>query len=385
MCSRFFPQPWTVVPVLLLGIIPIRIEAQTPQWKRVSLTGPRSRDGSAMAYDIARGRTVLFGGHYYDTAHRYLSDTWEWDGTTWTQVASTGPPARSDLAMAYDSARHKVVLYGGSFYDTANRYLNDTWEWDGSVWKQVAVTGPGQRAEHSMAYHPGRGKVILFSGTSASASQLADTWEFNGTAWAQLPPTGPSARLRSAMVYDSIRGRLVVFGGYHYSTAWTDLDDTWEWAPASGWTAKYPSSSPPARKAHAMVYDSARGKTVLYGGSASTSLLGDTWEYDGTTWTEVNVTGPYQRHGHAMAFDSARQTVVLFGPGNDTWEYSVVVAPYTLTDVQQAIRAAGGKIALTAELKARLNLVTTGASATRVDLADAERIARKVTGLEPNP
>ena len=59
-----------------------------------------------MAYDSARGVTVLFGGR--DVSSRFR-DTWEWDRSSWTQVSTSGPSARERLAMAYDSARGVTV------------------------------------------------------------------------------------------------------------------------------------------------------------------------------------------------------------------------------------------------------------------------------------
>ena len=44
------------------------------------------------------------------------------------------PPARMDSAMALDSVRGRVVLFGGSNENQA--LLDDTWEWDGSAWLQ---------------------------------------------------------------------------------------------------------------------------------------------------------------------------------------------------------------------------------------------------------
>lgn len=97
----------------------------------------QERSYSAMAYDEARHRTVLFGGSSYDSqANRtsYPTDTWEWDGTTWTlQQATISPPGRSRHGMAYDSARGRIVLFGGV---SPNGALYDTWEWDGSNWTQ---------------------------------------------------------------------------------------------------------------------------------------------------------------------------------------------------------------------------------------------------------
>ena len=64
-----------------------------------------------MAYDSARGVTVLFGG--YGAFGYPVDDTWEWDGNTWALRSATGPSPRRDHAMVYDSARSTVVLFGG--------------------------------------------------------------------------------------------------------------------------------------------------------------------------------------------------------------------------------------------------------------------------------
>jgi hypothetical protein len=83
-----------------------------------------------MAYDSVRHRTVLFGGANGETGV-FSGDTWEWDGVHWTQVASTGPPARGATAMAYDKARGKAILFGGS---TDTVLIQDTWEWSGPIY-----------------------------------------------------------------------------------------------------------------------------------------------------------------------------------------------------------------------------------------------------------
>lgn len=62
-----------------------------------------------MAYDAARGLTVLFGGWTGGTNN---AQTWEWDGTAWTQRVVSGPSGRVSHAMAYDAARGVTVLFG---------------------------------------------------------------------------------------------------------------------------------------------------------------------------------------------------------------------------------------------------------------------------------
>ena len=77
------------------------------------------------SYDAARARTVMFGG----PAGAWPggnSDTWEWDGTSWSKavLASAPPPPREGTLLAYDAARRQTVLFGGA---SSNGPLSDTW------------------------------------------------------------------------------------------------------------------------------------------------------------------------------------------------------------------------------------------------------------------
>ncbi len=65
-----------------------------------------------MAYDVARQRVLLFGG--LGNGSNSYSDSWEWDGSNWTQRTPTNSPsARGGHAMAYDFARECVLVFGG--------------------------------------------------------------------------------------------------------------------------------------------------------------------------------------------------------------------------------------------------------------------------------
>lgn len=80
-----------------------------------------------MAYDAGQGEVVLFGG--WDTFGgfpTYFDDTWAWDGTGWTLSAITGPSRRYDHAMAYDTTRDEVVLFGGQLIGS---FDDETWAW----------------------------------------------------------------------------------------------------------------------------------------------------------------------------------------------------------------------------------------------------------------
>ena len=70
----------------------------------------------------------------------------------------------------------------------------------------------------------------------------------------------------------------------------------------------------PARNEFDMVYDSARGVTVLFGGviaNAAGSHFGETWTYDGNRWKLARSVGPERRAAPQMAYDERRRTVIL--------------------------------------------------------------------------
>jgi len=287
--------------------------------------GPSAREAHAMAYDALRGKTVLFGGLDLSGGQR-RADTWEWDGTIWTALGpANSPSARRYHAIAYEIKRGRTLLFGGQ--DASTR-LADTWEWDGTNWTQRSpATSPPPREQHAIAYDSLRGRVVLFGGLH-SLGALSDTWEWDGTNWTQRFVGGfPPARYGHALAYDSLRGRTVLFGGV--SSGGASLGDTWEW-DGNAWTQ---GSSLNARSYPALAFSSARGRTVLFGGLSSNAYEGDTWEWDGTSWTRrltlcncPCVPGPGGRYRHALAYDSARNRTLLFAGGGasnyaDAWEY----------------------------------------------------------------
>jgi hypothetical protein len=52
-------------------------------------------------------------------------------------------------------------------------------------------------------------------------------------------------------------------------------------------------------------------KVILYGGYDGTNTLVDTWVWDGTAWTQLDVAGPGKRPACSMT--SWNDTVLLFG------------------------------------------------------------------------
>ena len=94
-----------------------------------------------MAYDAARQEIVLVGGWRSREADRW---TWIWNGERWIRAALAPAPGMLGARMAYDAAREKVVM----FQAVGDQPHGSTWEWDGNSWTLVATTGPSRRSFH---------------------------------------------------------------------------------------------------------------------------------------------------------------------------------------------------------------------------------------------
>ena len=203
--------------------------AAAAPWEQRSTGGLLPRRNLAAAYDTARGVTVLFGGEYTDGIDYWVTnETWEWNGSSWTLRSSTGPSPRVGPALAYDIARGVTVLFGGNNGDPG------TWEWNGSTWTRRSTTGPPPCYRPVMAYDAARAVTVLFGGyyveDGGPGDELGDTWGWNGSLWTLRSSTGPSPRQQHAMAYDAARGVTVLFGGL----SWNGYDyyaDTWELGP----------------------------------------------------------------------------------------------------------------------------------------------------------
>ncbi len=266
-----------------------------------SLFSPAARVSTAMAYDPPSGRVVLFGGRtdfaFGPGLYTYtpLAETWVWDGAsaTWTNATppaaapgqpATSPPARLGAVMAYEAgpdAEHpgKLVLFGGEGINGA--LLNDTWSWDGTKWTQEhPAHSPPARWAAVMTENPGSG-LVLFGG-----SQTAPDYRSIG----DVSEGDPNEQM---------------------------LCDTWTWN-ASDWVQQHPRMSPPARRSASMAYHQRTQTDVLFGGTwpaatNSSPLLGDTWTWDGSSWSQRSLPqAPRPRFGAQMASLPAAGVVVLY-------------------------------------------------------------------------
>jgi hypothetical protein len=296
-------------------------------WIKLNKYGPSDRYRYGAAYDTANRHLLLFGGR--DGPGVEYSDFWKWDGIKWREIITAIHPSnRQELAMAYDKNRKVLVLFGGWQSGSTNNFVKDTWEWNGQAWKEIVKKGPSARSTHAMAYDSKRMRVVLFGGMD-NTKNLGDTWVYDRKGWRRVANSGPPGLCAPSMAYDVKNDRIVLFGGLadrNYS------GETWVWN-GSAWK-RAAQSGPVARMGAAMDYDANSGVIVLFGGITGQypnyAYFDDTWVWNGKTWTQLNIAGPSERANARLVYIEKTKNFFLYG-GDDPQASSALRDSWLLT------------------------------------------------------
>ena len=313
-------------------------------WTRHQPSTPEPREYASVAHDPQRGETWLTNGWVnHGNSAEYMLDAWIFDGS-WREAPPV--PDTGLHSMVFDAGREQMLAFGGVLLFT-NQLVNQTWSWDGDDWVELSPpTSPPPLRAGRLVYDSARDRVVLFGGATSTANTptLSDeTWEWDGTTWLQRDvEPHPSARWLMDLAYDAHRQRTVLFGGIREGTAGGtglvtgESDETWEW-DGERWELRSPMHSPPARGFHAMAYDARRQRVVLVGGLSSQNFFHDVWEWDGNDWTQLDTAmAPGARNTSGLVFDTTRNELLLIGGIRTTsstplrlhagglWSYTVI-------------------------------------------------------------
>lgn len=162
--------------------------------RKTPASSPTPRFGAAMSYDPGLGRVVLFGGR---VAGQRMADTWEWDGNNWTQITTSSAPfPRFWHTMAFDPQVGHIVVFGGDHIEPFGLGpTNDTWEFDGTMWTQDwTSTSPAVRSGQNMALDA-KGRIVLFGGSDGGNPGVFPTSTMELGTGIVSPPGNPSITL----------------------------------------------------------------------------------------------------------------------------------------------------------------------------------------------
>src|SRR5262245_6050576 len=285
---------------------------------------PDARDGHSAIYDVTRDDILVFGGTH--VGNPPFKDVWTlagaggpWNG--WGSPSGLLPDGLSLHTAIRDPIRDRMVVFGG--YDGS---YAQNWTYalplTGGTWALLNPTppssAPSARWRSTAIYDPIRDRMVVFGGYNSGESN--DVWALalsGPPTWTHLTPSGPPPPIRSAhsAIYDPVRDRMVVFGGG------TFFNDVWalDLTGGTSWSKILPAGTPPAgRMKHSAVYDPVRDRMVVFGGMTTVSDQSDVWALSfgaSPTWTQLVPSGtpPAPRSGHTAVYDPARDRMVVFG------------------------------------------------------------------------
>lgn len=269
----------------------------------------------AVAFDAARRRLVLFGGSRRpDSVWVESNDTWEWDGAQWhlMPLVRDEPGPRRAHALAYDPGERRVVLVGGvrtRDSGIGDDTFDDSWTYDGRRWER----GPAIpiMSGHGLVYDASARTMLLlgYVGREVHDARRLVVWRRTPNGWAFADSAGPRIAGLVRAAYDTRRSVLVVpvLNG--------SSSRVWEWNGTRWRDVDAPGPSPRSR--HALAYDGRSGRVVLVGGrdDASRDMLGDAWAWDGARWTQLaaGAGAPEARASAALVSDADSGRLLLFG------------------------------------------------------------------------
>lgn len=356
-------------------------------WTRIDTNDPPWRKGFSLFYDEAYGATVLQGG---SNPHDYspIRDAWtfrlpdgRWSqlnasekhqagglavydshrglwvyplgGSVWTfdlradswRCLYQCAPGRESSAMAFDSVGRRAFVFGGGLGGSGS---NDTWSYDpfkDSWTEKSPAVSPPSRYGHAMSLDGVRREILLVGGMASNQGPYMncynDTWVYNlaTESWVELKPVnGAPDKVYAGAVYDSRRGNHLVYGGW---SEFSQNNSIWAFnITQNNWTSFHADVNPGAWSGHAMVYDSASDRVVLFGSSEGPP--GAVWTFDPGSNIWANLSPPANRPesppSDAVFCPSTGAIRCLVG-GNATWDY--MLSANTWTNVTPAARPPG--------------------------------------------
>lgn len=330
-------------------------------WKQVPRTEPwpAPRGLCSMAWDPNRARLVLYSGQKqvvfannrltFGTADGgtsfapALGDTWEWDGSSWTQVPTPALIQAGNASLFWDPIASEVRMIldevaGTSVGPSLRRYTGSAWEL-----VERSRDESSRRVVTSATWSTANQKPLVFAGVLLAASGLPNSdvsllEELAGTPFESLPPAAQMIPVERAVAATEKSGSVLLFGGMSGASR---VDSSFRWT-GGRWQRLEPSASPSARDGASMARID--DQLVLHGGRADNGLRADTWTWNGSTWSQV---------AEGAETPAARTDASMFSIGDAAYVFGGSIAGGAVSETWRYRAGGWSSIATPAELVAR--------------------------------
>ncbi len=257
---------------------------------------PAPRWSPGFVYDPSTSSLILFGGRD-DT--QFFNDTWSFTASGWAQLSTPTAPSVRITTMTYDASQGAIVLFGGGVGNLPAgsgspwSHYTDTWEFKNSAWVNLTshLTTSPPNLSSNLVYDAADGYDLLLGGANPTGpcTTLDFEWIFQDGAWsnhsvnAETGPGGSDGIWGNALTYDANLSAVLEFSGIESSSPGNCYSAGMTWMYSGGtWTnitTELGLYDPPARNSEPIVFDSAGGFALLFGGNVD-----GTYEYLGDTW-----------------------------------------------------------------------------------------------------
>ena len=192
----------------------------------------------------------------------------------------------------------------------------------GDSWHEIA---PPARGEHVAVFDEKHDRLIVFGGRMNLSTRHNDVWVLSpgwSPRWERADPlgVGPSPRTGAAAVYDPARERMLVIGG---SDSTGPLDDVWQLSLKGRfcWQQLQPSGTPPGgRSHHSATLDPEHDRILVFGGETSyfQPWAAEVWQLTlepALAWTRLPIAGPRPsaRSYHSAVYAPDLHALVVLG------------------------------------------------------------------------
>ncbi len=286
---------------------------------------PSARTGAGLAYFPERRSVVMFGGK--NVEGQVLSDTWEYlpARKIWRQLLPTSSPDARTTTLVYHPKRKALLLFGGVGGD--GQALADTWILDSAgIWSPLFLSSaPPPRDGAALAYDSLRDALQLYGGQASHVAQpFSDSWELPaaGSAWQQREFAAPIPTIQTPHLIFSGSDLLLIGSNETGQTPISVFraEATSGGPPMFTWRELLPQMAPPVlqpsrRTGYAAALDKRTGMIVLFGGLDAGMTTGETyfWNPMDANWRLADTAGPSARSGAMADFVPELNGIFLVG------------------------------------------------------------------------